>query len=483
MKVRRPKALMAWAVVSALASLPSHAALSEAADAPAVAQTQPAAAAATQETPGALKVTVAEVTGNVQVRTGEKAAWQKATVGMVVDEGAEFRTGPRSSVRCTIPPDQSFTLDRLGTVKVLTAVKNGTKLKTEMLMKYGRTKYSVEAAGLEHEGTIASPSGTLAVRGTVVSMYDQPPFVPEAVSYTGRAAFRDAHRAVAVGAKNGKKQTLMTDKSSVAQTSLDNSVTDPRYAGARTNSEAAYIASQVSPGGVTSFDPRANILVVTGSTPIRSETTLAGVLPGQLDVVARWFGNANVNLEVFADLRDPNVALNDPKGFQASEFLFPGYGLNQSKSGGQIPYDDRGGPKGGTELAFWNTAPKGVFGIGALLVSGPPVDLKVNVFLKGQEQSIFFIDAKGNFVKSKTLDVTLKSDSLIGGPIAFIPAVPLLEQFTPTEGDTGATATSQARRHRTAAVAPPNPAAAMRAKPVSAAPLVPVAATAAGRRR
>lgn len=486
MKTQRNKALIAWAVVSALVAVRSRGAMfADASTAP----TQPASSAPTTQpaAAGALQVTVAEVTGNVQVRAGEKAPWQKATVGMVVDEGAEFRTGPRSSVRCTIPPDQSFTLDRLGTVKVLTAVKSGTKLKTEMMMKYGRTKYSVEAAGLEHEGTIASPSGTLAVRGTVVSMYDQPPFVPEATSYTGRAMFRDVQRAAAVGAKGGKKQVLSTDKASVAQTSLDNSVTDPRYAGSRTNSEATYIASQVSPGGVTSFDSLANITVVRGSTPIRSETALASVLPGQLDIVARWFGNADVNLEVFTDLREPTVALNDPKGFHTSEFLYPGYGLDHSKSGGTIPFDDRGGPQGGTELAFWNTAPHASYGIGALLISGPPVELKVNVFLKGQEQSIFFIDPKGNFVKTKTLDVTLTNTSLIGGPIAFIPAVPLLEQFTPVEGSTtgGTTTTTsaQVRRHRAAATASPNPAAAGSAKPASAAPVAPVAATAAGRRR
>src|SRR4051812_24766031 len=99
----RRNALMTMAVLGALSAGRAGAAMF--ADTPPVA-TQPA----TQETQGPLKVTVADVTGNVQVRTDEKAAWQAAKVGMVVDEGAEFRTGPRSSVRCTIPPDQSFTL-------------------------------------------------------------------------------------------------------------------------------------------------------------------------------------------------------------------------------------------------------------------------------------------------------------------------------------------------------------------------------------
>lgn len=454
----------------------------QAADAPASAPAGAAPAATTSQTNETLQVTIAEVKGLVQVRAGDSAPWQTAKVGMVVDEGAEFRTGPRSSVRCTIPPDQSFTLDRLGTVKVLTALQQGGKLKTEMVMKYGRTKYSVEAAGLEHEGSISSPTGTLAVRGTVVSMYDQPPYVPEAVSYTGRAAFRDLHRRISVGSKGGGKQTLSTDKSSSAETALASTVTDPKYAGARTEAEAVYIANEVAPGGVTSFDPLANIVVVRDSTPIQSTSQLATTLPGQLDIVARWFGNADVNLEVFADLRNPNVALNDPNGFKASEFLYPGFGLNVSKSGGEIPFDNRGGPNGGTEIAFWNKAPQGVFGIGALLISGQPVDLKINAFLDGKLQSIFFIDSGGNFVKATTLDETITSANLQGGPLFFIPSVPLLEEFTPTEGDP---ATPAVRHHHTStstgtvanATVPkqsPNSVAATASKPVSVA--VPAAA-------
>ena len=379
----------------------------------------------TQAGVASLKVTIAEVSGNVQVRTDEGQPWQPAKEGMEVNEGAEFRTGPRSSIRCTIPPDQSFTLDRLGTVKVLQALRNGNKLKTDMVMKYGRTKYSVEAAGLEHEGTIASPSGTLAVRGTVVSLYDQPPFVPEAVSYTGLARFRDARRQVNVGSKGGGKQTVKGDKDSAADTALSDGVVDPKFGASRTNSERAFIASEVARGGVVSFDPIAQIAVIRGGSPIRADNQLSKTLPGKLDIVARWFGNADVNLEVFVDLRNPlNALLNSPNGFQASEYLYPGYGLNHSKSGGTIPFDHRGGANGGTEVAYWNKIPKGaIFGVGALLISGNPVDLKINAFVNGQKQYIYYIDPQNNFSRSKTLEVTLDKNSLIGGPNIYIPNV------------------------------------------------------------
>src|SRR5438874_5387848 len=106
-----------------------------------LAQTTPASAPATAAAPGeSLKVTVTGVQGNVQVRAAEDQPWQLAKVGMVLGEQAEFRTGPRSAVRFTIPPDQTITLDRLGTVKVVAAIQQGGKIKTNLGMKYGRTR-------------------------------------------------------------------------------------------------------------------------------------------------------------------------------------------------------------------------------------------------------------------------------------------------------------------------------------------------------
>ncbi|MEX0774139.1 MAG: hypothetical protein WD042_00350 [Phycisphaeraceae bacterium] len=114
-----------------------------------------------------LRVTIAGVQGMVQVRGEENAAWESAKAGMVLGPGAEFRTGPRSMVQFRVPPDQIITLDRLGTVKVLEAIRLAeNKVKLDLGMEYGRTDYRVEAAGVEHDTTIRSPASTLAVRGT-----------------------------------------------------------------------------------------------------------------------------------------------------------------------------------------------------------------------------------------------------------------------------------------------------------------------------
>src|SRR5688500_14330689 len=96
---------------------------------------QPATATAPASQP--LTAVITGVEGAVQVREGGDAPWQKAVAGMPVTEGAEFRTGPKSAVRVFLPPDQTITLDRLGTMKLLTAIQTGTVVKTKVAMPYG----------------------------------------------------------------------------------------------------------------------------------------------------------------------------------------------------------------------------------------------------------------------------------------------------------------------------------------------------------
>src|SRR5437016_3996364 len=109
---------------------------------------------------GPIGITVTGVQGNVQVRDSSEQPWRRA-VGGAVTEGAEFRTGPRSAVRVLIPPDQTITLDRLGVVKLMQAMKDGNVVKTKVGMPYGRTRYDIEEAGIEHQSELVSPSSTL----------------------------------------------------------------------------------------------------------------------------------------------------------------------------------------------------------------------------------------------------------------------------------------------------------------------------------
>jgi hypothetical protein len=349
-----------------------------------------------------LKIFVGEVKGLVQVRTSPDAPWTPAKEGMEVSEGAEFRTGPRSSVTCQIPPDQTLTLDRLGTVKIAEAIRNGNKLKTDLIMKYGRTHYDIEAAGMEHESTIRSPSSTLAVRGTSVSLYDQPPFTPEALSYHGTATFVNAHRTLRFGAKTLTKVT--NDQNSAADTALSLQTVDPTSAASRSVADTAFVSLQSSSSATLFFDRATQIETVVNGPPPPTDSQLvaeaaSGKLPGNLDIVIRWTGNADLNLNV-GELNGTNAtALLNGLQTHQSEFLYPGFGLNQSASGGTIPFDNRGGPNGGFEIAYWKTPPQGIFGISAIHMSGGPALVTFNTFLNGKELNnltTFEVDSTGN---------------------------------------------------------------------------------------
>jgi hypothetical protein len=405
--------------------------------APAAATTKPSAVAtgaSSQPNGGAvtsMQVNITEVKGLVQVREGEDQPWHKAVVNMVLSEGAELRTGPHSSVTCTIPPDQTFTLDRLGTVRVQDAFKQGNKVKTDLIMKYGRTHYDIESAGLEHQSTITSPSSTLAVRGTNVVLMDQVPFTPYAVSFTGRALYTYKHSTINVGTKHGRYAKALAGSDGAAETGIGESVVDPKYSASLSAADRALVATEVARGAVLNFNPTTNMPTVSGGRPL-FDSELPGPLPGTLDLVLRWTGNANLNLEVGVDPGDP--LQNILAGFQKVEFLYPAKGLNNSPSGGHIPYDDIGGPTGGMEVAYWlGSHPQGLYGIGAEFISGVSTSYTFNVFENGKPVTMFYFASDGvTLIKSTQMTGTL-GPGQFSTALAAVPEQALLDGLIPDD--------------------------------------------------
>jgi hypothetical protein len=334
-------------------------------------QTAPAAAtteAATTSPTGVeeLQATVTKVQGFVQVRDSADEPWRFATEGTVVNQNAEFRTGLRSAVQFVIPPDHTITLDRLGTVKVLTAVRAGDKITTQLGMKYGRTRYDIEPAGLQHDSSIVSPSNTLLVRGTRFSAYDQRPFPAEAVSLTGRVEVRDMKKRIFVGSRGGSKAKVNTAVESAATYAMLQTVVDPTIRLARTASEEKLVRSVLSTGAVESFDFEKGIRVIRGGKPLNDQQ-LIPVLPGTLNFVLRWTGNADLNLGVI--------------NAQLGQTVYPIGGRDRVKSGGGTPFDHRGGPNGGIEVVSWApNAPAGTYFIGVQKISGKDTPATVDVF-------------------------------------------------------------------------------------------------------
>ncbi len=363
----------------------------------------PTTAPATGSAVKPMKVIITGVEGELaEVRKSDADAWQPAKVGMVVGPDAEFRTGPKSAIRFIIPPKQTFTLDRMGTTKVLQAISGDGKVKTDVGMPYGRVRYDletikpnaagavdpaqfqVEEAGVEYDSAIRSPNSTLAVRGTEVSLYDQWPFIPQAVSLTGRAEFQNAKKQTIAFGNRGQGYTrIQSNQNGAVESSLSESFIDPTITLARTGPEAALVSSLISRGAVVSVDRNTGIEIIRGGVP-PTDKELIPVLPGRLNFVLRWTGNANLDL-----------SLVNQAG-KSGEFMLPGAGLNWTRSGGYSPFDHRGGPHGGIELAYWKgTFPDGYYGLAINYVSGAPTSATIEAFRDGKLIELFDPAANG----------------------------------------------------------------------------------------
>jgi hypothetical protein len=389
------------------------------------AATQPAGGAnPTPENPADLKIVVTGVEGDVQVRATPDAKWEPAKVDMRLTGTAEFRTGVRSAVRFVIPPDQTYTLDRLGSTKVARAVFDGKKVKTDVGLEKGRIRYDlvrgaakekapppeeqdlsllIEEAGVEYDSTIRSPNAALAVRGTLVSLYDQPPFAPEAVSLTGRAVFRNTRRQlVAFGGQ--AKAAVRGQQTSAAEQALDLATIDPSSPIAQNEFDTRQDALVVQRGGFVRGD------VLVGNSAVTDAQLLDpsfGLLPGTLNFVLRWDGGperklADLNLAVISPLSaagSPDFVSNPPftvsltPGAPAAEALRQQRYPRTSRSGGRIGRNHVG-PEG-LEIASWPaTYPVGDYRVAVFnlvdAVEPPttvtdPVDFTVSVFLANQK--------------------------------------------------------------------------------------------------
>jgi hypothetical protein len=328
--------------------------------------------------PAELTATIIKVQGTVEYRVNDTAKWEPLKPGKTLGAEASIRTGARGAVVMTVPPDQTIGVDRLTTVTVLKAVQNRGKVTTDVGMKYGRVRYDIAGAGVEHEATIRSPNSNLAIRGTKVSLFDQRPYTPEAVSLTGRAQFSTIARRqpIAFGRAGQGKTLIRQGDVNPAQFAIEQSVVDPGIAGARTQSEEALINALVSRGAIVSFDEAAGIRVVRGGGA-PSDAQLLNTLPGLLNFVVRWDGPANLDLA----LSTPNF----PDGH--AEFIYPIGGLDRSRSGGVIPFDHRGGKGGGVEVVYWpsNTFTGGTYAMSVQRVSGAQsVTATIEAFLNKQ---------------------------------------------------------------------------------------------------
>ncbi|MCS7034765.1 MAG: FecR domain-containing protein, partial [Phycisphaerae bacterium] len=274
-------------------------------------QTQPVDRPEFSEGPIAAEVTGVE--GNVAIKRAGTDTLVKAEVGMRIEEGDEIQTGLRSAVRFVIPPDQTITIDRFSRVQLIRANFQNGRFNTELGMKYGRTRYDIEAAGRAHDAKVRSPSSVLAIRGTKVMLTDQPPFAPEAQSLTGRAFFRDLRKQVAVGTRGGGKTRVTAERDSPAQTALADATLDTRGKNASAETD---LTLQFSPAVFAKLQEQGGVFEILGQANNQSiidSLSFIGVVTGPQPSFELSFSGtdgSNVNLEVLTPLGDTVTILN-----------------------------------------------------------------------------------------------------------------------------------------------------------------------------
>jgi hypothetical protein len=153
---------------------------------------------------------------------------------------------------------------------------------------------------MDHDSTIHSPGSALAVRGTKVSLYDQAPFKPEAISLTGVAQFRNAKKQLLAFGAKGKtqKRNVTADAASAAQTASNNSVLND-FAVQQSDQQARELSYLFHHQGGAFGN------VAASFTPV-PDADLPQLFGGRLNFVLRW---SSTSLNQYADL---NIVVTDP---------------------------------------------------------------------------------------------------------------------------------------------------------------------------
>lgn len=122
-----------------------------------------------------LQAIVMHVQGSAQWRgpavDGKEPAWRSAKVNDLLDPGSSIRTGLNSSLAVRVGKNATLLVDGNSVVKLPALTRDAESLRTVVQVKSGRVDIKVDhvtidKVGLDNDFTVATPSTTLAVRGT-----------------------------------------------------------------------------------------------------------------------------------------------------------------------------------------------------------------------------------------------------------------------------------------------------------------------------
>jgi hypothetical protein len=107
------------------------------------------------------------VQGTAQARTKADQPWKQLAINDKLAPGVVVRTGRESHVALRVGPNATMLIEHQTRIAIPEIVQDGAKLKTRVSMAFGQTDVRVDRIGLTNDFEVATPTATLAVRGTV----------------------------------------------------------------------------------------------------------------------------------------------------------------------------------------------------------------------------------------------------------------------------------------------------------------------------
>ncbi len=116
-----------------------------------------------------MTVRVKSIRGKASYRMAETDDWTAIKQGDVLPIGATIRTGLRGNVMLALGPNADFEVRHLTEMTIADLQKDGDTIRTLLMMPRGNFNMEVKHVGLDNDFQIASPTGTMAVRGTATT--------------------------------------------------------------------------------------------------------------------------------------------------------------------------------------------------------------------------------------------------------------------------------------------------------------------------
>lgn len=137
---------------------------------PPPANEQPAAPAAPAEPSAsgkALQALIIEVQGAfARWRPAGEQAWREAKVNDLLDPGVEIDVGARSQLGIRVGKNATLVVDRMTRLFLPEITEETDTLRTRVAVVRGKAEFKVDRIGLTNDFQVATPTTTLAVKGT-----------------------------------------------------------------------------------------------------------------------------------------------------------------------------------------------------------------------------------------------------------------------------------------------------------------------------